>query len=198
MKVRWNRKRPLGRIDRRDTKRRFLGASQGAIAWSFATDRQPLEPTLFAPQDGTQSVVTAGRTEFLQRRSWRRSESSVAARPMAARFFVRVVLAIALARRRGIGRLILLGWLLQRVLHCLFSLFEPHSIKSGLSSSVFFAVFGSAIFQICPGEPPSPSGGLTIATAVPIQGMVRRETTIASLKQTLSGGKTSQFGLRTD
>jgi hypothetical protein len=110
---------------------------------------------------------------------------------------VGVVLVIALARLDGIVRRIVLGWRGQQVLRC-FSLVEPDSVTSGLAASVLFAVFRAAVFQVGPGEPPSSSSGLTIVTAVPIQGMIRRETTIASLKQTLSGGKTRPFGLPAD
>jgi len=103
---------------------------------------------------------------------------------------------IALARLGGDVRGIVWEWPRQQVLRCL-SLFEPGPVTSGLGTTVLFAVFGAAVLQIRPGEPPSPGGGLTILTAVAVQGMTRGETTIASLEQTLSGRKTRQFGLRT-
>lgn len=103
---------------------------------------------------------------------------------------------IALARRSGIAKRIVLGWLVQRFLRR-SPLFDADSITSGLSSSIFFAVCRNPVFQIGFREPPSPGGVLAITTAVPVQGMIRRETTVASLEQALSGGKTRPFGLRT-
>jgi hypothetical protein len=88
---------------------------------------------------------------------------------------------IALARLGRIVRRIVEGWPRQQVLRC-FSLFEPESVTSSLGASVFFAVFRAAVFKVGPGEPPASGGGLTVITAVPVQGMIRRKTTIASLE----------------
>ena len=141
--------------------------------------------------------MTTGRTELLQRRSWRRSESSVAARPIAASFFVGLVLVIALARLGGIAGSIVLGWPQQPVLRC-FSLFESDSVTSGLAAAILFAVLRGTVLEVGPGEPPSSGGGLTVLTTEPVQRMVRRETPIASLEQALSGGKARRFGLPAD
>lgn len=104
---------------------------------------------------------------------------------------------IALARLGGIVSGIVFGWPRLRVLGS-FSLIEPGSIARGLGASVLFAAIGATVFQVGPGEPPASGSGFTVLTAVPIQGMVRRETTIASLEQALSSGKASQSGLPAD
>ena len=158
------------------------------------TDTEPRQPASFAQHDRPKSPVTIGRTELLQGRSWWRGEAFVAARPIAARFFVGVVFVIALARRRGIVVRTVLRWLGRYVFGC-FLLFDPVSVSNGLGASVLFAAQGATVFQIGPGPLPSSGGIPAIVTAVPVQGMAGGEIAVTPLEKTLSPGKTRPSGL---
>jgi hypothetical protein len=92
------------------------------------------------------------------------------------------MLAIALGRCCGPVRVGILGsrFVLDAAL-CL-AFFALAAIAGGLLSAFLFAVFGGPVVQVGLGDSPSPSGFLTVAAAVPIEGMIGREVAIAPLE----------------
>ncbi len=119
---------------------------------------------------------------------------------MAARFFLRIVLVIALARVGGrIGLSILNDSRLldSRLLDSGDSLFlRLDAIAGRLLAAFFFAVLRRSVIQVGPGDPSPSRSRLTIVTAVPIEGMIGREKTIAPLEQAHSGRTATGFVLR--
>ncbi|TWU43313.1 hypothetical protein Q31b_23510 [Novipirellula aureliae] len=117
-----------------------------------------------------------------------RGETFVTARPITARFFLRILFVIALARRLGgIG----LCWLVGRMLPSCFDFlfFKSDPIANRLSPAVFSSLLGLTIFQIRPREPPASRSSFAVGRAIAIEGMIRREIAIATLEKTLPGRK---------
>jgi len=114
---------------------------------------------------------------------------------MAARFFMRLALVIALGRRCGrrfaltnlalINLALTSGFLMNRFVlgaaMCL-AFFGLAAIAGGLFSAFLFAVVRGPVVQVGLGDSPPPSRCLASVAAVPIEGMIRRKIAIAPLE----------------
>jgi hypothetical protein len=139
------------------------------------------QPPSLAYEYATQSLAASGATELLQGPLRRRGEASIAPGPMATRFFVRLVLLIALADRFR-GGIFACGRGDRRGCKSGDSCFHARSIAAGLLFPDFLAVRGGSIALVREPALPAPRSSSAFVAAVAIERMVGAKTPFATLQ----------------